>query len=51
MALACASFVFIGFHAFQQQRRETGTKAALFSLGAGVAGTVLIERGLSLALR
>jgi zinc transporter ZupT len=51
MAIACASFVFVGLHSFQLQRRRTGTKPALLFLAAGVAGTVVIEKGLSLALR
>ncbi|HEY1945444.1 MAG TPA: hypothetical protein VGG97_00445 [Bryobacteraceae bacterium] len=51
MAIACASFVFVGLHTFQQQRRESGAKPALLSLAAGIAGTVIVEQGLSLVLR
>jgi zinc transporter ZupT len=51
MAIACASFVFIGLHTFQQQREESGAKPALLSLAAGIAGTVIVEQGLSLVLR
>jgi len=51
MAIACASFVFVGLHTFQRQRQESGTKPALLSLAAGIAGTVIIEQGVSLALR
>jgi zinc transporter ZupT len=51
MAIACASFVFFGLHTFQQQRQESGSKPALLSLAAGIAGTVIVEQGLSLMIR
>jgi hypothetical protein len=51
LAIACASFLFVGLHTFQQQRQENGIKPALLSLMAGIAGTVVVERGLSLAFR
>jgi zinc transporter ZupT len=51
MAVACASFVFVGVHLFQRQRQESGMRPALIALVGGIAGTVVVEQAVSLVVR
>ena len=47
LALACASFLFVGSHLFWKQQREKGISSALLSSAAGVLLTVLAQSMLS----
>lgn len=49
LAAACATFLFAGFHAFEGQRRHAGLRSAFVALLLGLAGTLMLQRGISLA--
>jgi hypothetical protein len=50
LAFACASFLFVGFHAFLRQRRHGGIWSALKPLVFGLLIFALLEQVVSISL-